>query len=136
VVPRFREVRELFTFEGGPGAPALRLREAASRWPGRTDFREASITSDGAEGLAAAARDADLVILLCFEALRFPGQRAALEQLQRGAAEKLAVVLIRSAFDASLIRPGVSVLDAGGYRDASLLAAWETLDGRLPVRTA
>ncbi len=119
VVPDFREVRERFTFEGGPGGPESLVRRlslgcAIARSP-------VSKTDLGA--LAAAARKAERVVFLCFEARRFPGQAAALKLLAARAAKKTVAVLIRSSWDLASCPKAMTVVDAAGYRLVSLEAA-------------
>ena len=119
VAPDFREVRGRFTFEGGPGGPEALIRRRAA--PARVVRAPVETTDLGA--LEKAARAAERVLFLCFEARRFPGQKAALRLLARSAASKTAAVLIRSPRDLDLCPKGMTVLDAGGYRLASLEAA-------------
>ncbi|MCR4295097.1 MAG: hypothetical protein NUW21_06150, partial [Elusimicrobia bacterium] len=69
------------------------------------------------------ARRAKRVLLLCFEASRFPGQAAALRMLAGTAAAKTAAVLIRSSWDIALCPRNMTVVDAAGYRLVSLEAA-------------
>src|SRR5207247_6386715 len=70
-------------------------------------------------------RSSDLsrVVFFCFEALRFPGQKATLELLNRAAPEKTVACLIRSSWDARLLHPRMTVVDARGYRLCQLGAA-------------
>ncbi len=119
VIPDFNEVRERFTFEGGPGGPEALVRRLA---PGCTLMRAPVLTEDLgrlAEGAARATR----VVFLSFEARRFPGQAAALRLLAKKAASKTAAVLIRSSWDLDLCPKAMTVVDAAGYRLVSLEAA-------------
>lgn len=118
VVPDFKEVRERFTFEGGPGGPEALARRVA---PGCT-FTRAPIAAEGLGRLAELARRAERVVFLCFEARRFPGQAAALRLLAGTAAAKTAAVLIRSSWDLELCPKTMTVVDAAGYRLVSLEA--------------
>ncbi len=119
VVPDFKEVRDRFTFEGGPGGPEALARRLA---PG-CSFARAPITSDNLGRLPELARRADRIVFLAFEARRFPGQAAALRLLAKTAAAKTAAVLIRSSWDLALCPGTMTVVDAAGYRLVSLKAA-------------
>lgn len=119
LVPDFREVRERFTFEGGPGGPEALVRARARG----ASFARVPVEGRDLGGLEAAARRAERVVFLCFEARRFPGQAAALRLLARAARIKTAAVLIRSPRDLDLCPAGMTVVDAAGYRNASLEAA-------------
>lgn len=119
IVPDFREVRERFTFEGGPASPEALVRRLA---PGCA-FARAPIAGAGLGRLPALVRRAGRVVFLCFEARRFPGQAAALRLLAKTAAAKTAAVLIRSSWDLDLCPKTMTVVDAAGYRLVSLEAA-------------
>jgi len=119
VLPDFREVRERFTFEGGPGGPEAMIREMAPR----ARYARAPVEKTDLSGLAAAVKSAERVVFLCFEARRFPGQAAALKLLAKSAAKKTVTVLIRSSWDLSLCPKDMTVVDAAGYRLVSLEAA-------------
>ncbi len=119
VVPDFREVRERFTFEGGPGGPEALARRLASGCA----FTRAPITTTDLDRLPELARRAKRVVFLSFEARRFPGQAAALRLLAKTAAAKTAAVLIRSSWDLDLCPRTMTVVDAAGYRLVSLEAA-------------
>ena len=115
----FREVRERFTFEGGPAGPEALIRRAARA----SHIARAPIETTGLHDLESAISRARRVIFFCFEARRFPGQAAALKALSRGAARKTAAVLIRSSYDLALCPKDMTVIDTAGYRLASLEAA-------------
>lgn len=119
VVPDFREVRERFTFEGGPGGPEALVRRLA---PG-CSFARAPVAAAGLGRLPELVRRAERVVFLCFEARRFPGQAAALRLLAGTAAAKTATVLIRSSWDLDSCPRTMTVVDAAGYRLVSLEAA-------------
>lgn len=119
VVPDFREVKERFTFENGPGGPEDLVRELLPR----VAVARAPLETTGLGDLAQAVRRAELVVFLCFEAKRFPGQAAALKLLAKTAAGKTVAVLIRSSWDLSLCPKKMTVVDAAGYRLVSLEAA-------------
>ena len=119
LVPDFREVRERFTFENGPGGPEALLRRLA---PGAS-FARTPIEKTALGALASTVRRAERVVFFCFEARRFPGQAAALKLLAKSAAKKTAAVLIRSSRDLDLCPKAMTVVDAAGYRAVSLEAA-------------
>jgi len=119
VMPDFREVRDRFTFEGGPGGPEALAKLLA---PGCA-FARAPITTTDLGRFPELARRAQRVIFVCFEARRFPGQAAAMSLLAGTAAAKTAAVLIRSSWDLDLCPKTMTVVDAAGYRLASLEAA-------------
>ena len=119
LVPDFREVRERFTFEDGPGGPEELIR---GMLPG-VEFARTPIESAAAGHLADAVRRAERVVFLCFEARRFAGQAATLKLLAKSAAKKTAAVLIRSSWDLDLCPKDMTVVDAAGYRQVSLEAA-------------
>ncbi len=131
ICPDFRQVRELFTFEGGPARPAKDLLQWTKRWPGRRRVLASPILGDEARArrVAREAGKAEIVIFFCFEAMRFEGQAQTLKTLQRRFAKKLIVVLIRSSSDASLLKHRVAAIDAHGYRRASMQAALRFLRG-------
>lgn len=119
VLPDFREVRERFTFEGGPGGPEALARRLARGCA----FARAPVATTDLGLLPELARRAKRVIFLCFEARRFPGQAAALRLFAKTAATKTVAVLIRSSWDLDLCPPMMTVVDAAGYRLVSLKAA-------------
>lgn len=119
VVPDFKEVRERFTFEGGPGGPEALVKRLARG----AAFARAPIEGADLDALAAAAKKAERVVFLCFEARRFAGQAAALKLLAKTAAAKTVTVLIRSSWDLDLCPKDMTVVDAAGYRLVSLEAA-------------
>jgi beta-N-acetylhexosaminidase len=120
--PDFKEVRERFTFEGGPRGPEAAVRGSLA---GRGRFRilRAPIETRSVEQLRPKVRAAARVVFFCFEALRFPGQRAVLDLLNREAPRRSVVCLIRSSFDLGLLDPKLSAVDAYGYRVCQLKAA-------------
>ena len=119
VLPDFNEVRERFTFEGGPGGPEALVRRVARDCA----FTRAPVIGTDLGRLPELARRAKRVIFISFEARRFPGQAAALGLLARTAAAKTVTVLIRSSWDLELCPPTMTVVDAAGYRLVSLEAA-------------
>jgi len=118
LVPDFRQVRERFTFEGGPAAPEALVRRLAK---GAAVARTPITTTDLGR-LAETVGSTKNVVLLCFEARRFPGQAAVLRLLSRKAAGRTATVLIRSSGDLDLCPKDMTVVDARGYRLVSLEA--------------
>jgi hypothetical protein len=119
VVPDFREVKDRFTFEGGPGGPETLVRRLARGCA----FARAPIATTGLGNLPDLARKAKRIVFLSFEARRFPGQAASLRLLAGTAAAKTAAVLIRSSWDLDLCPRAMTVVDAAGYRLVSLEAA-------------
>jgi len=129
--PDFAEVRERFTFEGGPRGPERLVRGLLARWGAARLMRTPLETTRNADRLARAVRDADRVVLFLFEALRFPGQDAALSAV-KAAARKAVVCLIRSPWDRGRLPRGLTALDAYGYRSSQLRAALEVVLGAAP----
>ena len=123
VLPDFPEVRERFTFEGGPSGPAALVRRMARG----ANFILAPIEASELGRLREAARAARRIVFLCFEARRFPGQEAALKVLAQTAAEKTVALLIRSSWDAWLCPKKMTVVDAAGYRLVSIEAALDLI---------
>ncbi|MDE2038855.1 MAG: beta-N-acetylhexosaminidase [Elusimicrobia bacterium] len=121
VLPDFSEVAQRFTFEGGPRGPEREIRGRLSRW-GRARLLRAPVESGDLNGLAKAVEEAERVLFFCFEARRFPGQKAALRLLSRRAADKTAVALVRGRWDLDWADPKMTALDAGGYRLCQLSA--------------
>ncbi|MBI5629806.1 MAG: beta-N-acetylhexosaminidase [Elusimicrobia bacterium] len=124
--PDFKEVRERFTFEGGPRGPENMLRESLAGW-GKTRLLRAPIESTDMRDLPQHVERASRVIFFCFEAMRFSGQKAVLQLLRRKAADKTAVCLIRNSWDLTLAGPRMTVLDSAGYRLCQLKAALKAL---------
>jgi beta-N-acetylhexosaminidase len=71
------------------------------------------------EAASAAAGAADATVLFLFDAHLYPSNRALLEAVQ-ARASKLAVVLLRDPYDASLLGPGVLGITAYGFRRVQL----------------
>ncbi len=126
VVPNFSEVRDRFTFEAGARGPEALLRRLAPA----CSLTRAPIMTEGLGRLDALSQRAKRIIFLSFEARRFPGQAAALRLLSRTAADKTAAVLIRSSADITLCPKTMTIVDAAGYRLASLKAALSYVLGR------
>jgi beta-N-acetylhexosaminidase len=124
--PDFAEVRERFTFEGGPRGPEAFLRRALR---GRARLMRAPVESRDVSGLRRAVGEADRVLFFCFEALRFAGQKAVLGLLNRAAPRRSVACLIRSSFDIGLLDRRVTVVDAYGYRLCQLQAGLELILG-------
>ena len=122
LVPDFAEVQDRFTFEGGPRAPERLIKDFASGW-GPARLRRAPVKSNDIRGLEEEIRKAPRILFFCFEAMRFPGQNHILKLLMKWASDKTAVCLIRNPWDLNLIKPGMTVLDAYGYRHCQLRAA-------------
>ncbi len=126
VLPDFPQVSQRFTFEGGPLGPERALKERLRRWGPATIVR-ASVEKPELPGLAARVDKAERVLFFCFEARRFPGQKAALELLSKRAADKTVLCLIRSAWDLDLAAPAMTAVDPGGYRLTQLEAALDAV---------
>lgn len=118
LVPDFRQVRERFTFEGGPSAPEALVRRLAK---GAAVARTPIETTDLGR-LAETVGSTKNIVFLCFEARRFPGQAAVLKLLSKKAADRTATVLIRSSWDIDLCPADMTVVDAHGYRLVQLEA--------------
>lgn len=123
VFPDFEQVRERFTFEGGPRGPERFARKRLAAW-GRYELVRAPVAKGGADHIRRAAKRADRVLFFCFEAMRFPGQKAAIDALAQAAPERTLACLVRSGWDAQLLPETTGVLDAGGYRLTQLSAAF------------
>ncbi|MHB2026348.1 MAG: glycoside hydrolase family 3 N-terminal domain-containing protein [Elusimicrobiota bacterium] len=131
IVPDFREVADLFSFEGGPLGPKRFLSRFLR---GKTAFSLAESPILSADPSRLARLDSRLsraatAVFLCFEAMRFAGQRAALSLACRRLGRKTAVCLIRNPWDLSLIPSGITALDALGFRNCQLQAAAEIIFG-------
>lgn len=126
--PNFSEVRELFTFEDGPRGPESLMRRLAARW-GPAAVRRAPVLTLDLGSLPAAIDKAGPVVFFCFEARRFPGQKALLKMLATRAKRRTVICLIRDPWDIELIPDGMTVLDAKGFRNSSLAAAWDSVCG-------
>ena len=118
LVPDFRQVKERFTFEGGPAAPEELIRRLTK---GCTVTRTPIETTDLGR-LTETVDSTKNIVCLCFEARRFPGQAAVLKLLSRKAAGRTTAVLIRSSWDSDLCPEDMTVVDARGYRLVSLEA--------------
>jgi beta-N-acetylhexosaminidase len=76
-------------------------------------------TSEEIAGAAERAAAADAAVLFLYDAHLYASNRALLEALQ-ARARRLAVVLLRDPYDASLLVPGVRGLTAYGWRKCQL----------------
>jgi beta-N-acetylhexosaminidase len=130
LLPDFAEVQERFTFEGGPRGPEAFVRSAV-RGSARVLLTPVETRPDAPSRarLERAVRSADRVVFFCFEALRFAGQRAVLDMVNRAAPGRSVACLIRSSFDLGLLDRRVSTVDAYGYRLCQLQAALELVLG-------
>ncbi len=125
VWPDLREVRERFAFEGGPQGPLALVKDGLKG----ARFVMAPVASERPPaGLEKAAQEADMVLFFCYEARRFPGQRATLEVLRRVAPAKTVALLLRSPRDLDLLDPETTALTAQGYRDCQLEALLQALE--------
>ena len=131
LLPDLRGMAARFTFEGGPLAPERMIRRAFAGWKNRR-FERVPLEGDfPAEKLQALAADAGAVIFFCFEAARFPAEKAVLESLRRLAPSKTAVCYLRNPFDRE-IAPELTAVVPYGYHAASLAAALGPLTGEEP----
>jgi beta-N-acetylhexosaminidase len=122
LLPDFREVSERFTFEGGPLGPEKALRSLLAHW-GPARLLRTPLESERLGNLPQEIGRSTRIVFLCFEAMRFPGQEAILKLLKRLAPNKTAVCLIKNPYDRKLLSPGMTALDAGGWRLCQLKAA-------------
>lgn len=121
VWPDLREVQERFAFEGGPHGPGDRVKAALLRWPAKISWAASPVTSERVPtSLTNAAKRADIVLFFCFEARRFPGQKATLETLRRVAGNKQICLLMRSPSDLDLLAAETTAITAHGYRNCQL----------------
>jgi beta-N-acetylhexosaminidase len=122
VFPDFKEVRERFTFEGGPLGPETAVKTRLAAW-GRAKIARAPVEGKTVPpALAKAVSEARRVLFFCFEARRFPGQKAALRLLNTRAADKTALIMIRGGWDLEWADRRMTAVDAGGYRLTQLEA--------------
>ena len=121
IVPDFTEVEELFTFEGGVGRPEEIIEKIAARW-GRAKIRRAPVQSPVVGALAREIQKSKRILFFCFEAMRFPGQRATLDILKREAPGRTVVCLIRNSWDKGLLAKAMTAVDTKGYRLSQLRA--------------
>lgn len=77
------------------------------------------LTLDWAGGL-------DVVVFLCFDAHRFPGQKRLLEEIQQRC-PKPVIVLIRNPWDRVLVRSHAALVHTYGFRVPQLAAAIDVL---------
>lgn len=129
--PDFREVAQRFTFEAGPGGPERFVAQAArKRWGEGLKLLRTPVVSERLPDLEAALRATRPVVFFCFEALRFPGQAAVLRLLNRRAAARSVVCLMRSSWDLAKVDGRATVLDLRGYRNCQLERALALLGGK------
>lgn len=126
LLPDFFEVKARFTFEGGPRGPEAFVRRFLPRG---ARLLRAPVESKDVSGLRRAVSQAERVVFFCFEALRFPGQRAVLDLVNRAAPGRSVACLIRSSFDLALLDRQVAAVDTHGYRLCQLQAALEFILG-------
>ena len=128
--PDFMDVRERFTFEGGPHGPKDFLRRLLPRWARLMHTpMENGPDARFRQRLNDAIDQAELIVFFCFEALRFAGQRAVLRMVNHAAPRRSVACLIRNSFDISLLSRRVTTVDAYGYRLCQLQAALELIWG-------
>jgi len=127
--PDFPEVRELFTCEGGPRGPESCVRRAFARL-GPVRLERTPVESRDVRRLHHALREADRVVFFCFEAMRFAGQKAVLDLVNRAAPGRSVACLMRGSCDLGLLDRRVTAVDAHGCRLCQLQAAMEVFLGR------
>jgi len=126
LLPDFDKVKSRFTFEGGTKGPERWLRGKLRTYP-PARLARTPVESTDIEPLTEKIRRARRIVFFCFEAMRFPGQKAVLDFLKREAPERTLVCLIRNSWDLSLIHPRMTALDAHGYRLSQLGAALDKM---------
>ncbi|MBI4679514.1 MAG: beta-N-acetylhexosaminidase [Elusimicrobia bacterium] len=127
LVPDFQEVAERFTFEGGPRGPEAQVRKLCRALP-KARLARTPITTPDARRLAPDISRAKSIVFLCFEAMRFAGQKAALSLLNKVPA-KTCACLIRNPWDKALLSPKMTSIDAKGYRSSQLSAVFRRVVG-------
>jgi len=75
------------------------------------------------------ASDREVVVVLCFDAHQYPGQRRMLEELQRRS-PKVVLVLIGNPWDRAFAKGGTSIVNPCGFRLCQLSAAVRLLFGK------
>jgi hypothetical protein len=122
LVPDFRQVRQRFTFEGGPDGPERFLRRRLAAW-GPAKIVRTAVETEELGRLPREIRLASRILFFCFEAMRFPGQKAVLKTLKRLGKGKTVACLIRNPWDIGLLPKHMTTIDAAGYRLCQLSAA-------------
>ncbi len=124
--PKISEVKSLFTFEGGPEGPERWLK-ARLKNHGGVRLIETPVQNKNLGSISSQIRSAKEILFFCFEARRFPGQKAVLELLNKIAAEKTTVFLMRGSTDLTLIDLRSSVIDMAGDRKSQIEAALKVI---------
>ncbi len=124
--PQLLEIKSSFAFEEGPEGPARWLKKKLKS-KGLVRFVETPVKEKQVGFLRRAVQEADQVLFFCFEARRFPGQKAVLNVLNKMAADKTAVFLMRGSADLPLIDPGLAVIDMAGDRKSQMEAALKVI---------
>jgi beta-glucosidase-like glycosyl hydrolase len=124
--PKLAEVETLFTFEGGPRAPARWLKARLSRW-GDVRLVETPVQNKNLGAISSHVQSAKEILFFCFEARRFPGQKGVLELLNQVAADKTTVFLMRGDADLKLIDSKSAVIDMAGDRKSQIEAALKVI---------
>jgi beta-N-acetylhexosaminidase len=129
--PDFREVSQRFTFENGPGGPERFAAEACrSHWGTAPKIMRAPVVSGSLAAVKRALAEGGEIVFFCFEAMRFPGQAAALKLLMKQAPERVVACLIRSSWDLAKLDRRTTALDLHGYRNCQLARAFALLGGK------
>ena len=124
--PKLSEVKSLFTFEGGSEGPARWLKARLLN-RGNVQLIETPVQNKNLGSMLSQIRRAKEVLFFCFEARRFPGQKAVLELLNKSAADKTAVFLMRGGADLKLIDSKSAVIDMAGDRKYQIEAALKVI---------
>jgi beta-N-acetylhexosaminidase len=121
VFPRFSELAARITIEPEVGDEAGWVRAAFAPAGVSPEARVVGIEPSPAEIEESAARaaTADATVLFLYDAHLYPSNRALLEAIQ-ARARRLAVVLLRDPYDATLLGPGVYGITAFGWRRCQL----------------
>lgn len=122
IFPKLSEIKTRFAFEGGPQGPAAFVKSILKNW-GSFRFMEAPVASCELKNLELEIRKANKILFFCFEARRFPGQKAVLDLINRLGARKTVTVLMRGSSDEPLIAHGAAVIDPAGDRLCQIHAA-------------
>ncbi len=124
--PKLSEIKSSFVFEGGPGGPAQWLRTNLKK-KGPVRFIETPVKEKKAGFLRAALKEAEQILFFCFEARRFPGQKAVLDLLNQKTADKTMVLLMRGDSDLPLINSRSAVIDMAGDRKLQIEKTLEVI---------
>jgi beta-N-acetylhexosaminidase len=124
IFPRLSSLAGRITVEPVMLDEARYLREAMAPYGVEPEIELVAVEPGEEEIAGAAARSgtADATIYFLYDAHLYPSNRALLDALQ-GAAQALAVILMRDPYDAEYLAPGVMGITAYGWRCCQLDAA-------------